>query len=190
MFNLIQANIGLKSNYKKESRLHHTFNVSAYYYFDKYKSSETNAKFDFDLHKSFSVTKHLNFQHLGLDGVVEYFGNKDSIQSNTDIFFEGTPYFKAKYGIVNFIIGLKFGYVLNDNSIFAFNPVIKVDLNVVPEALSIYAGIDGGLEKNSFLALSSVNPWMAIDTSLKWQNNRFDIFGGIRGNIGRNLALI
>ena len=188
MFNLIRTNIGLKSNYKKESQLHHSFKIGAYYYFDRFNSSETNALFEFDLHKAFNVTKLLNFQHLGLEGKVEYFGNTDSIQSNTDIFFEGTPYFKAKYGIVNFNIGLKFGYLSSDNSVFAFNPVIKVDLNVIPEGLTIYAGIDGGLEKNSLLRLTSANPWMALDTSLKWQNNRFDIYGGIRGSIARQLG--
>ena len=188
MFNLIKANIGFKSQYKKESKLHHVFNVSAYYYFDRYKTSETNAQFDFNLHKAFSVTKLLNFQHLGLEGTVEYYGNKDTIQSNTDVLIEGTPYFKAKYGIVNFLIGLRFAYLSSDNSIFAFNPVIKADLNIIPESLTIYAGISGGLEKNSFLNLSDKNPWVSSVTPLKWQNNKFDINGGLRGNIARQLG--
>ncbi len=188
MFNLIKATVGFKSQYKKESKLHHAFNVSAYYYFDKYKTSETNAQFDFDLHKAFSVTKLLNFQHLGLEGKVEYYGNKDTIQSNTDVLIEGTPYFKAKYGIVNFLIGLRFAYLSSNNSIFAFNPIVKVDINVIPEALTIYAGIGGGLEKNSFLNLSDRNPWVSSVIPLKWQNNKFDISGGVRGNIARQLG--
>jgi len=188
MFNLIKANVGFKSQYKKESKLHHAFNVSAYYYFDKFKTSETNAQFDFDLHKAFSVTKLLNFQHLGLEGKVEYYGNKDTIKSNTDVLIEGTPYFKAKYGIVNFLIGLRFAYLSSNNSIFAFNPIVKADLNIIPEALTVYAGIGGGLEKNSFLSLSDKNPWVSSVTPLKWQNNKFDINGGLRGNIARQLG--
>jgi len=188
MFNLIKANVGFKSQYKKESKLHHAFNVSAYYYFDKFKTSETNAQFDFDLHKAFSVTKLLNFQHLGLEGKVEYYGNKDTIKSNTDVLIEGTPYFKAKYGIVNFLIGLRFAYLSSSNSIFAFNPIVKADLNIIPEALTIYAGIGGGLEKNSFLNLSDKNPWVSSVIPLEWQNNKFDISGGVRGNIARQLG--
>ncbi len=188
MFNLIKANVGFKSQYKKESKLHHAFNVSAYYYFDKYKTSETNAQFDFDLHKAFSVTKLLNFQHLGLEGKVEYYGNKDTIKSNTDVLIEGTPYFKAKYGIVNFLIGLRFAYLSSSNSIFAFNSIVKADLNIIPEALTIYAGIGGGLEKNSFLNLSDKNPWVSSVIPMEWQNNNFDISGGLRGNIARQLG--
>lgn len=188
MFNLINLKLGFKSQYSKDNKLHHKFNIGGYYYFGKYKTAETNAYLDFDLHKAFSVSKALNFQHLGLEGIIDYYGNKDSINSTTDVYFSGTPYFKAKYGIVNFLIGLKFAYLSSDNSIFAFNPVIKVDLNIVPEALSFYAAIDGGLEKNSFLKTSTLNPWLSSVLPLKWQNNKFNISGGLRGNISRQLG--
>lgn len=188
MFNLIKLNIGLKSQYKKESKLHHTFDISTYYYFDKFKTSETYAKFDFDLHKAFDVTKLFNFQHLGLEAKVEYYGNKDTLQNSSEVLVDGMPYFKAKYGILNFLIGLKFAYLTGNQSTFAFNTVVKVDVNIVPEALTIYAGIDGGLQKNSFLKLSGINPWIASVAPLKWQNNKFDITAGLRGNISRQLG--
>lgn len=194
-FNLVKLDLGLKSQYKKESKLHHAFNISAYYYFDKHNTSESNANFNFDLYKAFSLTELLNYQHLGLQGKISYYGNNDSVRNTTDIFIEGTPYFKAKYGIVNFLLGLKFAYLSSDESVFAFNPVLIADLNVVPEALTLYAGIDGGLEKNSFLRLTTTNPWFTgfyefsqMDSTFTWQQNKFAVHGGIRGNISNQLG--
>lgn len=108
---------------------------------------------------------------------------------------EVMPYFKAKYGIINFIVGLKLAYLIADDSKFAFNPVIKLDVNIIPEGLTLYAGIDGGLVKNSFLNLSEQNPWIVTtiqarfqDNQFRYQNNQFDIYGGIRGNIARQFG--
>jgi hypothetical protein len=141
------------------------------------------------------VTKLLNYQHLGIKAKVEYYVNADSINRNNDVLPEAMPYFKAKYGIINFIVGFKLAYLIADNSKFAFNPVIKVDINIIPEGLTLYGGIDGGLVKNSFLSLSDQNPWMVTkiearfqDNQFRYQNNQFNISGGIRGNIARQLG--
>ena len=195
MFNLVKANFGLKSNFKKDDKLHHIFGISGYYYFDKYNSSETNARFAFDLYKAFRVTKHLNFQNLGIDGRFEYFGNKDTIRNTSDILVEAEPYFKARYNIIGFKVGLKFAYLMADQNTFAFNPILDIFVNVLPESLTIYAGLDGGLEKNSFLKLTTINPWFSgmydlylIDSTYKWQNNRFRVYAGLRGNIAKQLG--
>lgn len=196
MFNLVKVDVGLESNYRREeSKLNHEFKVSAYYFFDKHKSSESNAELEFDLHKAFSVTQLLNYQHLGLQGKLEYSGNKDSLQSMSDVLTQAMPYFKAKYGIINFIVGLKLAYLISDVSKFAFNPVIKVDVNVIPEGLTLYGGIEGGLVRNSLLKLSDQNPWIVStiearfqSNQFRYQHNQFDISGGIRGNIARQLG--
>jgi hypothetical protein len=187
-FVLARINLGLKSNYKKDDKLHHLFNIDAYYYFDRYQTSESFASFNFDLHKSFDVSKKLNYQNLGLEGGVYYYGNRDSVQNTTDVLVDGTPYFKARYGIVNFFIGLKFSYVSATTSLFAFNPILNVNLNIVENSLSIYAGVDGGLERNSYLKLSTLNPWVSSVIPLKWQQNTVRAYGGLRGNIARQLG--
>ncbi len=85
MFNLAKVNVGLASNYKNKNKLSHNIMLDAYYYFDKYSTSETNANLNFDIHKNFEVSNFLNYQELGISGKVSYFQNTDSIVSTNEI---------------------------------------------------------------------------------------------------------
>ncbi|MCF6169766.1 MAG: hypothetical protein L3J66_02155 [Bacteroidales bacterium] len=191
-FNLIRANIGFKSKYKNRNKLHHAVNLSGYYYFDRHRASETNASLDFDFHKGFDLTDVLDYQNLGLEGEATYFGNKDSVRSTTDVLITASPYFKAKYGILAFGVTLRFSYLNADESSFHFYPVIDLSVAAIPEALVLYAGLDGNIQKNSYLNLTTVNPYFTPygipDTNLRWQNNKIVAFGGLRGNIVKKLA--
>ena len=191
-FNLIRANVGFKSKYKNANKLHHAFNLSGYYYFDKHDVSETNATLDFDFHKGFDITDVLDYQDIGIDGELTYFGNKDSVNSSTDIFINAAPYFRAKYGVFAFKVALRFSYLMADESSFHFYPVLDLAVTAIPDALLIYAGLDGNIQKNSYLNLTTENPWFTaygiLDTNLRWQNNKIIVFGGFRGNIVKKLA--
>lgn len=191
-FNLIEANIGFQSKYKNRDKLHHSLNLSAYYYFDKHDVSETNASFTFDFHKGFDLTEVLDYQNLGLDGELTYFGNNDSINSSTDLLISGTPYFSAKYGVFAFKVALRFTVLMADESSFHFYPVVDLAVTAIPDALVIYAGVDGNIHKNSYLDLTTENPYFTVynvpDTNLRWQNNKLIAFGGFRGNIAKKLG--
>jgi len=154
--------------------------------------SETNASMDFDFHKGFDLTDVLDYQDIGIDGKLTYFGNKESVNSSTDVFINAAPYFKAKYGVFAFKVALSFSYLDTDESSFHFYPVLDLAVTAIPDALVIYAGLDGNIQKNSFLNLTTENPWFTAygipDTNLRWQNNKIIVFGGFRGNIAKKLA--
>jgi len=191
-FNLIRANVGFKSKYKNRNKLHHAFNLTAYYYFDKHEMAETNASFAFDFHKGFDLADVLDYQNLGLDGELTYFGNKDSIANSTDILISGAPYFNARYSVFAFEVKLRFTYLMAEKSSFHFYPVLDLAITAIPEALVIYAGVDGNISKNSYLNLTTENPYFTAygipDTNLRWQNNKIIAFGGFRGNIAKKLG--
>ena len=186
MFNLAKVNIGLASNYKNKNKLSHNIMLDAYYYFDKYSTSETNANLNYDIHKNFEVSSFLNYQELGVSGKVSYFQNADSIVSTNEILVSATPYFNANYGIFNFHIGLNFNLLNTTVSNFYFYPIIDVNINLVPDVFTIFAGLDGDVEKQSFLMLSSLNPWISSDIATNWDNT-FKAYGGIRGNIANKV---
>lgn len=183
VFNLIKINLGLASNYLKSNKLHHQFDLSAYYYFDKYNTAETSTNFDFDLYNSFNMNKRLNYQYLGFKGNVEYYGLSDSTASNNNFLVNGTPYFKAKYGSFSFTIGIKFSYLNATGFGFNIYPLVDIAYTLVPERFTLYGGLGGGLTNNSFLTLSTLNPWVTPLIPTTWKNEKLKIFGGIRGNI-------
>jgi len=188
MFNLMQANVGIRSNYKNNKKLFHSISLSGYYYFDRYKTSEANADLPFDFYKSFDVTKALNYQYLGLKGKVTYFRNSDTLITSSDLFVNLTPYFKARYGIVNFRLGLSFSYLNTTEGSLHFYPELDATVELIPDRLTIYAGIDGGLEKNSFYLLADENPYVSSTIDTRWKNNKFSGYAGIRGNIGQKIG--
>lgn len=186
MYNLAKVNMALSSNYRNNKKLNHIINLNAYYYFDKYKTTEINANLDFDVHKSFEVTDLLNYQELGLSGEVNYFQNTDSIVTGNDVLISLTPYFNANFGILNFNIGLNFNLLNTDKSNFYFYPKIDLNVNLIPKVLTVFAGLDGTVEKNSFLKLSELNPWASSTIPTSWDNT-FKAYGGIRGNIAQKV---
>ncbi len=187
MFNLIKGSIGIRSNYKNNKKLIHTFNVSGYYYFDKYKTSEANARLTLNLYKSFDVTKTLNYQYLGVQGDFEYFNYKHTVSDN-EFMASVIPYFKARFGIINFKIGLNFSYLQADGGSLHFYPVLDATVDLIPDHLTVYAGMDGGLQKNSFYHLSDLNPYIASGVQTKWKNNKFTGYVGIRGNFSQKVG--
>ncbi len=194
MFNLIWVNMGIQSNYTKGKKLNHSIDVDAYYLFDGHRTSEANTQVNFDVFKAFKSSGDMSFQHLGLSGGASFYTNSDSLGSSSDLFVSGTPYYKAKYGMFSFNLGIYFNYLsTGSNSKFHVYPDVKIGLALVPEALTIYAGVKGGLKKNSFLRMSEINPWISstiISQQLNkemWKNEKLYLFVGAGGSISQQV---
>ncbi len=64
---------------------------------------------------------------------------------------------------------------------FQFIPDIKVNLNLIYEKLSVFAGVTGDLTQNSQFDLTRKNPYLALTQSLRPSLTPYDIFGGFNG---------
>ncbi len=186
MYNLAKLNVVISSNYRNNKKLSHKINLEAYYYFDKYNTSETNANLNFDIHKNFDVSDILDYQELGISGAGSYFQNTDSMSSTNDILASVTPYFKGNYGMFNFYIGLNFNLLNTNNTKFYFYPILDVNINLIPDVLTVFGGLDGNVQKQSFLDLSELNPWVSSTISTDWDRT-FKAYAGIRGNVANKV---
>ncbi len=184
-YNLAKFGIGLKSHYKNNEKLAHALSLNSYYYFDKHGTSELNANLFLDVHKAFSVSDILDYQMVGLEGVASFYRQADTLNTGAnDLYFRAMPYFNFKYDFVAFKVGLDFEVQNADSTKFHFYPYLHATLNLVPEVVSIFAGIDGGLQKNSFRKLSEKNPFLSsIPGTFLWTNNKINLFAGIKGNV-------
>lgn len=185
MFNLIRANAVVRSAFKGSSKLHHEIGFNTYYYFDKFKTSELDVRINFDLHKGFDVVEMLDYQNAGIQGSFDFYSNNDSINSNTEFYVNVKPYFTAKYGAFSFNAGLNFGYLSDTSSSFHFWPVIDVSMNVLPGSFTIFAGINGKLEKQSYLTLTTENPYLSPMSTLGWLNEKVNVYGGFRASFAQ-----
>jgi len=189
MFNLVKVRAVVRSAYKSQSKLHHTVGLETYYYFDKHNTSELNAKVDFDLYKGFDVLDVLDYQSIGLKGKFDFYSNNDSLNNLSEFFVEAQPYFKAKYGQFSFVAGLKFGYLGDTAGSFHFWPVIDVNMNIIPGGFSIFAGVNGKMEKQSYLNLTTENPYLSSVATLGWLNEKINVYGGFRASLAQLVGL-
>ena len=186
-FNQIRANLGIRSNNRKEEAFQYAVNLNAYYYFDRWKSRETDLQLPFDLGKPFGISKNSN-QKAGIKGLLRYGVNQDSLQTDSDMLLSGTPYYSARFGMVSFSLGVKVNYLEDDSTDFGIFPVIDVNVNLIPEVLTLYAGTDGGMHKNSFFELTQLNPWVSSAIPARWQMNKLKVYAGVRGNVSGQLG--
>ncbi len=186
-FNQIRANIGLRSNNKKAESFEYDVDLNAYYYFDRWQTNQTDIQLGYDLAKPFE-SRNSSSQKAGIRGLVRFGVNKDSLQSNNDLLISGIPYYRAKFGMVSFGVGVNLSYLKTDSSDVGIFPAIDIKVNIIEDGLSIYAGADGGFVKNSYFDLTQENPWVSSTVPISWQNNKFRIFAGARGNITGQLG--
>ncbi len=191
-----KASFGVQfaSAYRTNYKLHHFFRADAYYLSDKHGMSETYAGFQFDLHKSFKVTNIFNHQQLGTEGGFCYYQNEadelpEGYRSEEDYFARFMPYFDARYGMFSFKAGFNFQWLKQQSDKLHFYPYLHVNVNVAPGVFSFFAGVDGGLNKNSLDKMSRENPFLSsMQKDFRWENTKFEAFGGFRGNIARRFG--
>ena len=188
MFNLIKASAMLRSAYKGSSKVHHKIGLNTYYYFDKFQTTELNVQLNFNFYKAFDVVDALDYQNIGIEGSFDFFSNNDSLTENTEFYINAKPYFTAKYGLFSFNAGLNFGYLGDTASSFHFWPVIDVNMNIIPGTFSIYAGLSGKLEKQSYLALTTENPYLSPTSTLGWLNEKINVYGGFKFSIAQKVG--
>ena len=94
------------------------------------------------------------------------------------------PYFEANGKKWHADLGLTASIdMFNGSNKFYFYPQINAHFNVYENVLIPYAGISGGLNKNSYRSLTNENPFVRPDVQLMNTHNKFNVFGGLRGNL-------
>lgn len=180
--------IDYASTYRDFDKLHHRIQASTYYISDIHGTSELFAGINFDVHKAFEVYNVFNHQQLGIVGKYSLYQEKTNLGQNRDNYIGGMPYFDAKYGIISFRAGLNVQWLMSYNVKLHFYPYLDAKFNVIPQRFSLFAGVKGGLKKNSLAVLADENPFLSsYNNEYHWQNNKLEFYGGFKGNIARRL---
>lgn len=191
IYQLGTISLTFASRYRSFDKIQHQIRLSAYSFFDKFGTSENNVTAVFDVHKAFDVTQIFNHQQLGISGRYQFFQNQNRYYVNKNQFISIMPYFDAKYGIFSFTAGAKFEWLQERLTKLHIYPSLKVNINLIPESFSVFGGIKGGLQKQSYRKLVSENPFLSsYNNYFRWQNTRYEIYAGAKGNISKKFGFI
>lgn len=181
-FQLFEPVVHLKSHYTDSNALNHTVNLSYYNYSDLYYSAENNIRLNAEL------TKFINKEHLHVNVLADYYNHKKPKDTINDFIFTLNPFFEANGKKWHADLGVSTTIDAFTKTKFYFYPQINVHYDVFENIIVPYAGVSGGLTKNSYRSLSTENPFIDPHVHYANTNNKFNVFGGLRGNLSSSTS--
>lgn len=177
-FQLFAPSVKLQSHYTDSSKINHMINLSYYNLRDLYNAAENNIKLNTDL------STYINKESFHVNILADYYNHKKPKDTINDFIFSLNPYFEANGKKWHADLGLTATIDAFDTKTkFYFYPQINVHYNVYENIIIPYAGVSGGLIKNSYRSLTNENPFINPNVNYANTNNKFNVFGGLRGNL-------
>ncbi|HMR18525.1 MAG TPA: TonB-dependent receptor [Sphingobacterium sp.] len=184
-FNDIYFTGELTSNYdpQNDEALSYSAKVDAYAYGDKYDAKEHSFALSGYLNKrmrTFNIGANLGVDVNALNGTAH---TENAGKWNNSV-FNFNPYVSFKGTNYALILGANLVSEFGDVSRFNIFPTAEIDFSLVPGYIHLFGGINGGVKKASYRALSQLNPYLGPEQSFQNAIERLNFFGGVKGNAG------
>ncbi|MEI6487670.1 MAG: hypothetical protein WCP52_01840 [Bacteroidota bacterium] len=181
-FNCFSANVNLSSHYTNDSRYNHEVNLNYYNLTDLYKASENNIKV-----AGFVGTK-IEKEYLKVNGLVNYYNYKTAKDTFNDVIISINPNFSASSEKYSATIGINATMNKLEETKYYFYPNFNLTYNVIDNIIIPYIGATGGLHKNSYKLITDENPFVLSALKMTNTNQKYKLFGGIKGNITNTVS--
>lgn len=178
------ATLNYSSTFKDQDNLNHSIGLSYYYMGGLHEMKENNVQVNATLDKRYDLLKLEKEQVLGITASYNFLNQHNAMGSTNSSILLINPFIKAEYNEYSFMAGFRL-YVASDTLTTKGHiyPVAEAKLELIPDALKLFAGISGGMERTSLqnttqqnLFISPVMPWDFV-------YNKFNIYGGFLSNI-------
>jgi hypothetical protein len=181
-FNYFGGNVELLSHYTKAQRYNHDIKLSLYNLSDAYKVSENNVK-----GKGYVQTT-IDKEVIKVNALVDYYNFKSPADTMNNTIIALNPNFIADGEKYHASLGLTATMDIENASKFYFHPNVDLSYNVFDNIIVPYAGVTGGVIKNSFKTVTDENPFVTSKLALKNSVTKFDAYGGLRGTLSSRIA--
>lgn len=184
-----RGNIGYQSHHTDSLHLNYLLNLKYYNLTDFYRTGENHISANADV--SGYYEKQLVHAPLSID----YYSNRDTIPTTAldtthSVIVSFSPYILSSGEKWNTRIGM--GITVeneqDNKSRFLFYPNIDFNYNVLENIIVPYAGVAGGLKRNSLKTLTDENPFLVPSPNLKNTNTRWEMYGGVKGSINKYVS--
>ncbi|MCE9540338.1 MAG: hypothetical protein K8R85_14145 [Bacteroidetes bacterium] len=176
-FNYITGNAQLVSHYTDPKRYNHDVKLSYYNLADHFKASENNIKATGFLQTA------INKEVLKVNASVDYYNYKNKLDTVNNTIVALNPNFISTGEKYRASIGFT---ATMDNFVktkFYFYPNVDLSYNVIDDIIIPYAGLSGGLQKNSLRNFTTNNPFVLSELKMMNSNKKYEVYGGIKGTL-------
>ena len=177
-FSTISAQGELTKNYKDvPNDFTYALKLSGYMYNDAYQAKESNVVLSGFLNET------INQFYAGLAGSIDVATQQDSLYNYNNSFVRLNPYLKFQGDSYKVEAGVNivdnFGFT---SSLHIF-PAAKLELQLIPKYLRIFAEAKGDVNRSSLLDFSNINPFLGQDIPIRNSIDQLDLAAGLKGTI-------
>jgi len=185
-YQTIGAKASFASNYKATDELNHTFGLSYYNMSGLNEVRENNVDFTAAINQQYDLLNLEEDQVLGINTGYSFLNQQDSTGHINSNIFLINPFIRAAYKEYSFMAGFKLNIATDSATRTRIYPVLEARLELIPSALKLYAGIDGGMERISLKSVTEQNLYVSSILPWNYMYNKFRIYGGFQSNISRS----
>ncbi len=185
-FQLFEAKARLQSHYADTGKdINHDIHLNYANFGDRNKTFENNVFADGLL------TMYKDHTKINALASVDYYNVMSAHDTLNNAIIRLNPYFEAGNGSkwkADVGINAVADYFDFKGTKYYFYPRFNVYYNIYQNLVIPYAGVSGGLEKNSFRSMAAANPFVLSELQYKNTNNRYNLYGGLRGALSSNTS--
>lgn len=183
-YQLFSGDAKIESNNPDTDEFNYKIGLNPYFFNNRDETSELKLNLYTKLEKGIELIDD-KITVAGLDADVNYFLNNDSTGSSNNGIAQINPYLNLNFGQYLLKLGFRTSFEIDTNSNISLFPDLQAQLRVVPGFLTAFAGFTGEMHKTGFKCLAEKNPFISPLVPLKYTKNKYELYGGITGNINK-----
>ncbi len=190
-YELISSRLGFGNPMGNPEGFRYHFELGHHWLSDRFNGNEHQFSFSGTLGSEIGPDPFgiADKQHIRVDIDAGYFYQDNPLNVFNTGIYSLSPVLESTIGSLQFHIGVNMS-VEDDNGSYQMRtyPLTGLQVNIIDDKLMAYVDWSGGLEKQSWRALSESNPFMMPSPVSAFTNVRSKIGGGLRGSFGRQVS--
>lgn len=181
-YNLLSGNFKLSSTIRDSFNLRHKVDLGMHYLSSKRDANE------WGILALGNLSKIENSELYNLDIGVDHNSIQNKWDSLSNIIVSLKPSIKTTGDLFSIKGGMSIFMQAENTASFTFYPEVEFTANVIDNILVPYAGVNGGIQRNSNKNIIQVNPYVSDSLELRNSNRRYNAYFGLRGTLSSRIA--
>jgi len=183
-FDDFHAKIHFANTGADTGKLRYNFGIGYDGFQDYYKTSES------DITATLMADEPLNTNDILLNATYDNMSYKTESSISRSLLKIDAGY-RFKTGILRAYLGFNTAAEGDSNTnSFHFYPDLNIEADIVEKYLSVFGGITGDEEKNTFRQMAYENPFIVSTPDLRNTNDKFELFGGLKGSFSSSSSFL
>jgi len=177
-FSIIRAEGEFAKNYKDvPNDFTYALKISGYEFSNAYRARESNVVI------SGFLNEMVNQFYAGVSASLDLTTQNDSLYNYNNSIARVNPYLKFQGETYKIDAGINIVDQFGFNSALNIFPAAKLEFQVIPHYVRLFAEVKGDVNKSTLLNFTSANPFLGGDVPIKNSVDKLDIAAGLKGTL-------